>query len=66
MNDPFSLTGCKITDVTALENSDGFVAIRLVLDDGMAVKFSSTDAKQDSTSCGWHEHPIDCHITVDE
>lgn len=66
MDDIMSIKGSKITDVKltkgANEKKDSFDCLRLTLDDGREVEFSSTDAEQDSTSCHWHIHGVDYTI----
>jgi hypothetical protein len=61
-----SIKGSKITDVKVTkslnEKKEAFECLQLILDDGRKVEFSSTDAKQDSTSCHWHIHSVDYAI----
>ena len=61
-----SIKGSKITDIKVTKNSnekeESFDSLQFTLDDGRKVEFSSTDAEQDSTSCHWHIHSVDCAI----
>ncbi len=67
MKDIMSIKGSKITDVNLTkglnEKKGSFENLQLTLDDGRTVRFSSTDAEQDSTSCHWHIHSVDYAIS---
>ena len=66
MEDIMSIKDSKIKDVKVTrglnDKKESFDCLQLILDDGRKVEFSSTDAKQDSTSCHWHIHSVDYAI----
>lgn len=66
MEDIMSIKGSRIKDVKVTrglnEKKESFDCLQLILDDGRKVEFSSTDVKQDSTSCHWHIHSVDYAI----